>query len=198
MKIYDISQKVFGCEVYPGDPEPKRETIASISGGDLYNLTSFSMCAHNGTHVDAPSHFINDGATVSDIDLSQTVGYAFVADFSGEMSGNDAREILSKAIALSPEAAKRILIRGEATVTEEAATVFADSGILLLGVESQSVGAIDKPMPVHLPLLSRGVVLLEGVRLSNVTEGKYFLSAAPILLNGCEGSPCRAVLIDAN
>ena len=61
MKIHDISQEVFGCDVYPGDPKPIKTKISSIPDGDLYNLSSFSMCAHNGTHVDAPAHFLKDG-----------------------------------------------------------------------------------------------------------------------------------------
>ena len=64
MKIYDISQEVFGCQVYPGDPTPKKRVISSMEKGDLYNLTAFSMCAHNGTHIDAPFHFIKYGKTV--------------------------------------------------------------------------------------------------------------------------------------
>ena len=58
MKIYDISQEVFGCQVYPGDPTPKKRVISSMEKGDLYNLTAFSMCAHNGTHIDAPFFYV--------------------------------------------------------------------------------------------------------------------------------------------
>ena len=195
MKIFDISQPIFGCEVYPGDPTPERATLSSIDGGDLYNLTVFSMCAHNGTHVDAPSHFIKDGDTVSEIDLTKTVGYAYVARFDGEMSGNDAENILREARKASEEASKRILIAGDAIISNEACETFASGGILLLGNESQSVGPEGAPMAAHLTLLSRGVVLLEGVRLGGVPEGEYLLSCAPILLNGCDGAPCRAILI---
>ena len=61
MKIYDISQEVFGCAVYPGDPKPEKEIKLKISEGAVCNLSAFSMCAHNGTHVDAPLHFIDGG-----------------------------------------------------------------------------------------------------------------------------------------
>ncbi len=50
MKIYDISQEVFSCEVYPGDPMPEKTALKSMQDGEVYNLTAFSMCAHNGTH----------------------------------------------------------------------------------------------------------------------------------------------------
>jgi arylformamidase len=78
----------------------------------------------------------------------------------------------------------------------EAAKVFASSDILLLGNEPQTVGPQNAPMAVHLALLSANVVLLEGIRLAAVSEGVYFLNAAPLNLAGAEGSPCRAVLID--
>ena len=64
MKIYDISQEVFSCAVYPGDPKPERQVLSSTGDGALYNLTALSMCAHNGTHVDAPFHFLPEGKTV--------------------------------------------------------------------------------------------------------------------------------------
>ena len=64
MKIYDISQEVFNCEVFPGDPKPEKKICNSMEKGDLYNLSSFSMCAHNGTHIDAPFHFFKNGKTV--------------------------------------------------------------------------------------------------------------------------------------
>jgi arylformamidase len=154
------------------------------------------MCAHNGTHVDAPFHFLKDGKTVEKIPPEQMVGYAFVSTHEGELSSEDAVRILREAKSRLPESAKRILIRGNALVTLPAAEVFAQAGIFLLGVESQSVGPEDAPMAVHLALLRKDVVLLEGLRLSAVEDGVYFLSAMPLSLAGADGAPCRAILVD--
>ncbi|MBE6547585.1 MAG: cyclase [Ruminococcaceae bacterium] len=195
MKIYDISQEVFGCEVYPGDPAPAREQICSIEKGDTYNLTKFSMCAHNGTHIDAPSHFLRDGDTVDMICLEKTVGYCYVANCCGDIDGNSAKELLFRARKANLQAARRILIKGDAVITNDAAEVFAKEGIYLIGVESQTVGPQNAPMQVHLTLLSQGVVLLEGIRLGEVAEGVYFLFSAPLSLGGADGAPCRAILI---
>lgn len=195
MKIYDISQEIFGCQVYPGDPMPKKKVLSSMEKGDLYNLTAFSMCAHNGTHIDAPFHFIKDGKTVDSIGLDTFIGMAYVAEHNGIVSADDATEMLKKAKKQNSEAAKRILIKGEAEVSAEAAKVFAESNILLLGNESQTVCPENAPMEVHLILLGAGVVLLEGIRLAEVSEGVYFLNAVPLNLSGSDGSPCRAVLI---
>ena len=191
MKIYDISQEVFSCAVYPGDPKPEKQTVYSTGAGDLYNLSFFAMCAHNGTHVDAPFHFLHDGKTVDQIDLSHFVGDCFVARHEGDVTAADAENILKKA-----DGTERILIAGNATVTIEAAEVFAAGGIKLLGNEGQTVGSENAPMQVHLILLRREIALLEGVVLQGIPEGQYFLSAAPLNLGGADGAPCRAYLID--
>ena len=191
MKIYDISQEVFSCAVYPGDPQPEKQIIYSTGDGDLYNMTAFAMCAHNGTHIDAPFHFLPHGKPVDQMDLTHFVGECYVARHQGDVTAADAETILMKA-----SGAQRILIAGKATVTAEAAEVFAAGSIKLLGNESQSVGPENAPMQVHLILLKQEVALLEGIVLKNVPEGHYFLSAAPLNLAGTDGAPCRAYLID--
>lgn len=196
MKLYDISQEVFGCAVYPGDPAPKKESLSRMETGDLYNLTAFSMCAHNGTHVDAPYHFIEDGKTVEQIPLEKTVGLCFVAEWKGILDGEGARQILRRATLTVRESARRILLKGDAIVSADAARVFAEGGVDLIGNESQTVGPEDAPMEVHRILLGADVVLLEGIRLKDVPEGVYFLSAAPLALAGADGAPCRAILAE--
>ena len=193
MKIYDISQEVFSCAVYPGDPKPEKQRLCSTAAGDLYNLTAFSMCAHNGTHIDAPFHFLGDGKTVEQLELDIFVGDCYLARHEGDVTDADAGRILAKA-----QGAHRILIGGNATVTGEAAAIFAAAGIKLLGNEGQSVGPENAPMQVHLTLLGAGIALLEGIVLTGVPEGHYFLSAAPLNLAGCDGAPCRAYLIGNN
>ena len=192
-KIIDISQEVFSCKVFPGDPAPKNTQLLSVTKGDVCNLTQLSMCAHNGTHVDAPFHFLNDGKTIDQLGLVPFVGDCFVARYDGNVTAADAAGIMEKA--KSAGAAERILIAGKATVTAEAARVFSEAGIKLLGNESQTVGPEDAPKEVHLILLGAEVVLLEGIVLDDVDEGRYFLSAAPLNLGGCDGAPCRAYLI---
>lgn len=191
MNIYDITQELFSCHVYPGDPKPEKQRLLSTANGDVCNLTALSLCAHNGTHVDAPFHFLGDGRTVDQIPLSVFVGECYVARHSGNVTAEDARTILARS-----NGADRLLIAGPATVTAEAARVFAQRKLLLLGNESQTVGPESAPMEVHLILLGAEIVLLEGVVLTEVPEGRYFLSAAPLNLGGADGAPCRAYLTD--
>ena len=191
MKIYDISQELFGCAVYPGDPQPERFVTLSIKNGDVCNLTAFKMCAHNGTHVDAPFHFYADGKTIDQVDLDRFIGWAYVAEHEGDISADDAKNILKAA-----NGCERILVKGKAVVTKEAAQVFAQARIKLFGNESQTVGPIDAPKEVHLIMLGAEIVLLEGIRLEKVPVGKYFLNAVPLNLGGADGSPCRATLLE--
>ena len=154
------------------------------------------MCAHNGTHVDAPFHFYEKGKTIDETQLEKYIGMAYVAEHTGMLTAEDAAAILKKAEDVDERSGKRILIKGKAVVSLDAAKVFAEAGIWLLGNESQTVGPEDAPMDVHLRLLGAEVVLLEGIRLGEVAEGVYFLSAAPINLGGADGAPCRAVLLE--
>ena len=138
MQIYDISQEVFTCAVYPGDPQPVREVKLKISEGAICNLTAFEMCAHNGTHVDAPYHFLDGEETIDKVPLDKFIGYAYVAEHNGDITAEDAERILKEAKAEKaygkgerPDAWERILVKGNAVMTKEGAQVFAKAGIKL-------------------------------------------------------------------
>jgi arylformamidase len=149
-------------------------------------LTDISLCVHNGSHIDAPLHFIEDGAAIDELDLDVFYGACRVVELNGVVTANSIAPFLSEA---------RLLIKGDATITGEAAKTIAESGVRLLGVESQSVGPLNDPSEVHTILLSRGIVLLEGLDLRATAPGSYTLAAFPLKLAGCDGSPTRAVLI---
>jgi len=191
--LYDITQELFSCQVFPGDPAPEREVLQSMEKGDVCNLSALSLCAHNGTHVDAPFHFIPGGKTIDALGLEPFVGRCWLARHTGDVSAADAVRMLEAA--RQAGAGERLLIAGQATVIEESAAVFAESGLKLIGNESQTFGPPDAPMAVHRILLGAGLVLLEGIVLAGVPEGRYFLNAAPLNLADCDGSPCRAWLL---
>ena len=190
--VYDISQELYSCRVFPGDPAPERKVLSRIAEGAVCNLTALSLCAHNGTHIDAPYHFIEEGRTVDALEPELFLGPAYVRVCAGELDAGAAEACLR--LAEQAGAGQRLLLRGSCTVTAEAARVFAASSLRLLGVESQTVGPEEAPMEVHRILLGADKVLLEGLRLSAVPEGRYFLSALPLNLGGGDGAPVRAVL----
>lgn len=196
MKIYDISQEIFNCKVYNGDPIPEKNIINDIKKGDLYNLSSFSMCTHNGTHIDAPAHFIENGKTIEEIKLETFIGLSYVYPYDGILNKDDAIKIINYIKKINIEAAKRILFKGNIEITLEASDIFIKENILLLGNESQTTGTKNDEMIIHKKLLSADIVLLEGLCLDKVFEGIYFLNAIPLNLGSLEASPTRAILID--
>lgn len=177
--IYDITQELFGGEVYPGDKRPEFTRIRSFDNGDMSTLTELSMNVHNATHIDAPIHKVRGGRAIDQIPLETCIGDCEV------ISHNDKERIRNTKCT-------RILLAGCESVDEETARLLVDKGVVFLAVEGQSVGTRE----VHVILLSANVVVLEGVRLAHVPTGEYFLSAAPLKLGGCDGAPCRAVLIE--
>lgn len=189
MKLYDITQELFTSAVYPGDMPPTFQRQMKIEEGDPCNLTVLSMCTHNGTHVDAPCHFYDGAKTIEELDLNKCIGYCTVIDLTGHTKPEDLAQILRTC-------EKRLLLKGGVDITLEMAQLFNEYGLELVGVESQSVGPIDAPREVHLELLGKEVVVLEGIRLEQVPEGRYLLFAAPIKLGGSDGAPCRAVLVE--
>lgn len=190
MKIIDITQELFACSVYPGDTSPAFKRTSEIKNGDVINLTEFSLCAHNGTHIDAPCHFIDGAAAVDGINLSVFYGECTVADFGG-IDIIEANNIKSVLTCSKP----RLLLKGSAVLSADAAREIVKSEIMLVGVESQSVGPVNAPKEVHMLLLEKGIIPLEGLKLADVETGDYILSAFPLNLKDSDGSPCRAVLI---
>ena len=188
MTLLDASRELLDAEVYPGDPKPRREVLSSVNSGDDYTVSEISLCSHSATHIDAPSHVIDGGMTVDKIPLYMTVGPATVVECEGLVDVERAESIFSSII--RHEFNRRIIFKGDVAFTEDAASYLASSGVYLVGVSSLSVGDID----IHRAFLSGGTIILEGLSTAGIESGYYFLHAAPILIEGGDGAPCRAIL----
>ncbi|MCL2157856.1 MAG: cyclase family protein [Oscillospiraceae bacterium] len=188
-QITDITQELFSCQVYPGDMPPTFERVRTVEK-DKCNVTNISMCVHNGTHIDAPCHFVAGAKAIDELDLEIFYGKCTVAQFCGVICEADILPVLNICH-------KRLLLKGDCELSEGAARLVADSHIRLIGVESQSVGSLVSPLANHLILLGAEVIALEGLRLAGVLPGEYVLSAFPLNMGGSDGSPVRAVLIES-
>lgn len=195
MKIHDISQNIFEAKIYPGDPAPTKTILNSIKDGDSYNLSSFSMCTHTGTHVDAPSHFIQNGKTIDQMPLNKFVGYCYVVEVAENINKEVVNKIFSK---INDTDISKILIKGKGVLTIDSAQAIKDMNIDLIGTEHLSFGTSSDEKAIHKILLEAEIILLEGLNLNNINDGKYFLNAAPLNLKGLEGAPCRAILIESD
>ncbi|MCI1966880.1 MAG: cyclase family protein [Oscillospiraceae bacterium] len=190
MELIDITRELFSSTPYPGDPHPRRDLVRRMDLGDAFNLSGFYTCCHSATHLDAPLHFIPDGESIDKLDLSHCIGPCTVIPAHGILTGADID-------LLAPQSGSRLLFKGDgaAFLSESAAFALAETGVLLVGTDAQSIGAPDDEEAPHTELLGAGIPILEGLNLSAVEPGAYRLIALPLLLAGAEASPVRAVLV---
>lgn len=175
MEIIDISQELLSGSVFEGDTAPRLTAIKTVER-DGFAVSDLTVCLHNGTHVDAPSHTFSGGKDVCAAELS-------VFGRVRRVYRRKRREKFLPSYAVQGRAARR-----------RAGAKLADMGIKLAGTQQQSFDGKDT-LAVHGIFARAGVYLLENLVLKNVDEGKYFLCALPLKAEGAEASPVRAVLV---
>jgi arylformamidase len=210
MRIYDLSIPLEdGIPIYPGDPELEIQAWRSLSNGDAANVSLLHFGAHTGTHVDAPAHFIEGAARVAGLPLDVLIGEAEVievpfakqsidAAFVREKYSNGMKRVLFK----TNNSARWTKSSNEFTrdfvyLETDAAQYLVAQEISLVGIDYLSIEKFhNEGHPTHLALLSKGVVIVEGLNLSEVPAGKYELICLPLRISGGkgDGAPARAVL----
>lgn len=191
MKFIDISRDVMTAEVFEGDPVPQMERVKKINENSEYNLSKISMCLHNGTHMDAPLHFLPDGNDICTVPPDAFFGPCVVVEVPPILiTGSYVEEYF-------PRNAKRILIKsgGKAFLHESAASELSYMGCYLVGTDALTVEPEDSDGRSHRMLMVDNIAVLENLDLDSVSPGDYFLSAAPIKISGAEAAPVRAILI---
>jgi arylformamidase len=209
MKIYDVTVAISeSVPIYKGDPEVVIESSKELAT-DGANVSSLCFGAHTGTHVDAPNHFIDGTRRIDELDIDKLVGRCRVVEIEGSV------------IAIGPEHLPpldnidRLLLKTRNSdfwstpedgfrtdftyITEAAAKKIVDAGLKLIGIDYLSIeapGAVGHP--VHITLLSKEVVILEGLDLREIAPGDYELICLPLKYVGGngDGSPSRTILID--
>jgi arylformamidase len=195
-----------GIPIFEGDPTFRLEWVFTIAGGAPCNISRLDMGVHTGTHLDAPSHFIDGAAASESIPLEAGIGPAWVVDATA-LDGPtiDAGGLSSLTI---PGNATRLLFktRNSALWSEpdfsesfiglraDAATVLARRGVRLVGIDYLSIAPFGDPIDTHRALLDAGVAILEGIDLREVEPGPVELLCLPIRLIGSDGVPARALV----
>lgn len=202
----DISVSLRDAMVHwPGDPPISIRRVKDIEHGDTANLSMISMGAHSGTHIDAPIHFIQQGAGVDKMPLDATVGRARVIEIRDSESIKP-EELLRHHI----RRGERILFKTRNSsyvwrsdefvedfvfISDEAASFLAKRGVRIVGVDYLSVGSFKRGgSHVHKILLGADIWIIEGLDLSRVSPGKYELICLPLKLEQGDGAPARAIL----
>jgi arylformamidase len=183
--------------LYPGDVKP----VFRMRKRDGYSCTDIRITTHTGTHLDAPSHYLEGGTTVDRIPLERLMGKVSVLDM--EDSGDD---ISAEPLRKKLRGGRGILLKTRASgassfgheyphLTPEAARLIATASPPVVGIDSPSIEAFGADGTVHRILLERGIPILELLDLSGVAEGDYFMVALPLRLEGLDGSPARVILL---
>jgi len=208
MRLYDISVGVSPeIPVWPGDPPVVLERVMSMENGDEANISRIQSGVHVGTHIDAPIHFVEGGATVDAIPLKSLLGRAYVVD----LRKADVLDAAALESARIPPRTRRLLfktrnselwISGESSFQKDFVAVdvsgaewLVKKGVKLVGVDYLSVAPFNDGGPTHRILLEAGVVVVEGLNLARVSKGRYTLYCLPVKLMGSDGAPARAVLV---
>jgi len=211
MRIHDVSLSLSpSLPVWPGDPQISIERVKNIADGANSNVSRIQFNVDAGTHIDAPVHFINDSNIgVDKIPLSKMVGHCFVVEIPDEAEQITANILKSVYI---PQSTKKILFKTKNSkfwaskdsefhpefvgISEDGARFLVDLGVELIGVDYLSVAPYKQSRPTHEEFLNAGVLIIEGLDLSQVFAGYYSLFCLPIKLEGSDGAPARVILIE--
>ena len=193
-----------GIPAYPGNPEFAIEPVKRIADGASSNVSRLTLGTHTGTHVDAPRHFFDDGHGADALALDVLMGKAVVVEV-GRAGGITADMLVDAGVA----GQERVLLKTPNSalwatgtfhqdytyLTEDGAAYLADRGTRLVGVDYLSVEQFKKKgAPAHRTLLSRSIVIIEGLDLSNAAPGEYEMFCLPLRIAGADGAPARVVL----
>ena len=192
--------------VYQGDAPMKFDFLKDMRKGDKLSLSVYSMGAHSGTHIDAPMHFIANGASIDQVALDPLIGSARVIDIPDRVQAIDAAELNRH----DWRGVKRVLFRTRSTlrgwmdsafhkdfayIAPDAAQLLADAGVVLVGVDYISAEQFGAAAPrTHRILLGKGIPIVEGLDLRPAQAGDYDLIVLPLKVRGHEGTPARAIV----
>ncbi len=193
--------------VYQGDAPLKFDFLKDMRRGDAFTLSAFSLGAHSGTHIDAPMHFVRDGAPIDMVSLEALIGPARVIDIPNAVQSINAAELNrhrwrgAERVLFRTRSSQRGWMRSPvfhkdfAYIAPDAARLLADAGVKLVGIDYISAEQFGAPAPLtHRTLLGKGIPIVEGLSLERITAGDYDLVVLPIKVGGHEAAPARAIL----
>ncbi len=210
-RMYDITLTVKpDMPVWPGDPTVLLERFSRIESGSDTNVSRLSMGVHTGTHLDAPIHYYQGERGVDELPLEVLIGPARVVQLpdsvdlitediiqAAGISGVVTRLLFKTRNSKHWTQKVQVFHKDFVGISADGAEALVEMGIRLVGVDYLSVAPYHTPIETHRILLGAGIIVLEGLNLSQVPAGDYELIALPAKLGGCDGAPVRAVLVSS-
>ena len=201
MTMFDVTRPISpSVPHYPGDPSP--EIVTKDHGS--YRTTDLHLSTHTGTHIDAPSHYLDGATTIDRLPLSHLMGPCLVLDLTSCGDTIEEHHLQGRLTDI-----QRVFCKTRASAITHfgtsfphldmtAATSLFHQGIVCVGIDSPSIEAYHGDGSLHRLLLSHGIAIIELLDLSKVLEGTYWMVALPLRLQGLDGSPARVILMDIN
>jgi arylformamidase len=201
----DVSVPVrSGMVHWPGNPPIELVRTEDMAEGYPANVSRLSLGVHTGTHVDAPVHFLADGAGVDAFPFDQLLGEARVVEV-GDVPSIGAAQLRT----VDPRPGERLLLKTRNSarcwkgdrfladfvyLSQEGAALLAERRVRTVGIDYLSIAGMEEGVPTHRTLLKQGICIIEGLDLSAVAPGSYELICLPLRLVGADGAPARVVL----
>ncbi|MBF0481066.1 MAG: cyclase family protein [Desulfovibrionaceae bacterium] len=194
-----------GLAHWPGDPATCILRVKELERGDPCTVSRLEMCAHAGTHMDSPAHFIPGGGAIDSMPLDTAIGRARVIAIEDPESIKP-RELAEHRLRRGERILFKTLnsarcwdgggfVEDFVHISVEAAAYLAKLKVGLVGVDYLSVGGFfTDGAATHRELLGAGIWIIEGLDLSQVEPGRVQLVCLPLKLAGAEGSPARAIV----
>lgn len=194
-----------GMVNWPGDAPFAMTRDASMERGDVCNLSRLSLSAHTGTHMDAPRHFIADGATMEQMPLDTLIGTCRVIELecAEQITPHDllphdikrGQRVLFKTRNSARDWSGEAFDTNFVSIRKDAAEYLVERGVRLVGVDYLSIGGYEKDgVETHQIILGAGICVIEGLRLQGIHPGKYDMICLPMKIEGADGAPCRVVI----
>lgn len=211
-RYFDISVAIRpDLPVWSGDPPVTISQAASIAGGDIANVSRLDIGAHTGTHIDAPVHFVPGRKGIDRLELDTLIGPVYVADLTKVSYEINAADFQAAKI---PSGTRRLLCKTTNSelwakypasfyrdfigISADGAGWLVKNGIELVGVDYLGVERfemVDQGAPTHHKLLEAGLIIVEGLNLTDIQAGEYTLLCLPVKIQNADGAPCRAILM---
>lgn len=205
MKFYDLTADISPELVgFPGDPQYSTEQVSSLDDGQKFNLCHMHLGNHAGTHVDFPAHTVQRGKTSSDFPLEYLTGPGIIIKVPPQEKSITREFVSTQPIMKSDIVFFKTANSGKSKqepftdqyvyIEPDAAEALFQQGVKAVGIDYISVDSYgDESLTVHNTLLTKEILIVEGLELSEIPEGRYEIFIMPLKIPNMDGLPARVM-----
>jgi len=196
--IFDLTMPIDGrTPTFPGDPKQEIKQIATIKK-NKWNAKRLAFNSHFATHIDAPSHMLENGKTLTDYPLEKFVGEAIVLDVRGkkeieaDLTNVKEGDIIFFLTNHSKKAYDKDYFKNNPVITEKTTQQLINKKISIVGLDSFTPD--NEPFLIHKMLLKKDILIVENlVNLEKLAGKRFKCFILPLNIQDADGAPCRVI-----